>query len=92
MSTSSVVAFNLADENTKATVRIISDFVNIMGHDNQMFCTEMTREHRTIQEEFTCLCIEWLKTCASDDYRYDLRNEYSHKVAKKLLEGAEEFI
>lgn len=92
MSTSNVVAFNLADENTKVTVRAVSDFVNIMGHDNQIFCTEMTREHRTIQEEFTCLCIEWLKTCASDNYHFDFRNEYSHMIAKKLLEGAKEFI
>lgn len=68
-------------------VRKVSDMLNNMSFDPEGFCKEMTKEHRTLQQSFTRLCIYWLCTCASDEYRYDGRNEASHEIAKALIES-----
>lgn len=73
---------------TQENVSILERMVNSFGFK----CTEMAEyfarvAHRTLQQNLTRFCIEWLRVCASDDYGYDGRNEASHKVAKQLLEG-----
>ena len=68
-------------------VQMVSDMLNSMGFNPEEFCKEFTREHRTLQQNFTRLCIHWLSTCASDDYKFDGRNEASHEVAKALLDS-----
>ncbi len=69
-------------DNEKELVRnLFNDGINHMSFSRENFCEEALKEHRYLQNEFTLLCIEWLKTCARDDYRYDERNEYSHRVA-----------
>ena len=69
---------------TKEAISTMTDFVNNFSHDNKEFCELMSREHRYLQEEFTRLCLEWIATCGSDDYRFDGRNEYSHVICKEL--------
>lgn len=68
-------------------VRKVSDMLNNMSFDYEGFCKAMSNEHRTLQQNFTRLCIQWLCTCASDEYRYDGRNEASHEIAKALIES-----
>ncbi len=65
-------------------VRQVASMVNSFSFNPKAFCQEMTHEHRTLQQTFTNLCIEWLKTCASEDYRYDGRNEQSHYISKEI--------
>ena len=74
-------------EKSKEQVRQVSDMLNNIIFDYEGFCEEMTREHRTLQQSFTRLCIHWLSTCASDEYRFDDRNEASHVIAKALIES-----
>lgn len=71
--------------NTKENVQKVSEMLNSFGFDYEGFCKEMCREHRTLQQNFTRLCIHWLCTCADDEYRYDARNEASHEIAKALV-------
>lgn len=68
-----------------ANVQRVSDMLNSFSFNPEEFCKEFAKEHRTIQQNLTRLCIHWLCTCASDDYRYDLRNEASHMIAKALI-------
>ncbi|MBR5215333.1 MAG: hypothetical protein IKV80_03815 [Bacteroidales bacterium] len=70
---------------TQEQVSKVSEMLNSFTFDYEGFCKEMTKEHRTLQQSFTRLCIHWLCTCASDDYRYDGRNEASHEIAKALI-------
>ena len=77
----------MTNEKMQENVNNVSRMLNNFGFNNDAFCELMTREHRTLQQSFTRLCIAWLATCASDDYRYDGRNEASHEVAKMLLDG-----
>lgn len=71
----------------KENVQKVSDMLNSLSFDPEGFCKEMTREHRTLQQSFTRLCIHWLCTCASDEYQFDGRNEASHEIAKALIES-----
>lgn len=71
----------------KENVQKVSSMLNSFSFNPKEFCELMCREHRTLQQSFTRLCIEWLCTCASDEYRYDGRNEASHIVAKALIES-----
>lgn len=73
------------DEQNKQNAEQVAEMLNVFGFDNDGFCDAMCRQHRTLQQNFTRLCIAWLATCASDDYRYDGRNEASHEVAKALI-------
>ena len=64
----------------------VSDFVNSFNPDSEQFIRHMAGDHRTIQQAFTKLCLQWLERVADDDYRTDGRNEASQKVAKELIE------
>lgn len=80
-------------KNTKELVTEFSDYVNTFNDKGEEFCAvmsnfcnDMSVEHRTLQQSFTKLCLQWLEHCASDEYRTDARNEGSHLIAKELLD------
>jgi len=61
--------------------------VNSYNIKSDEFNSLMSREHRTLQQSFTRLCLEWIEYVASENYHTDLRNEQSHKISKKLVES-----
>lgn len=73
--------------NTKEVVVTMSNFVNSYSRTHEEFCKEMSREHRTLQQSFTRLCLQWLEHIASDEYMTDGRNMGSQIVARELLKG-----
>jgi hypothetical protein len=64
-------------------VKEISNYVNSYRSDYKEFARLMSYEHRTLQQQFTKLCIAWLKEL-SETENYDLRNEGSVKFAKSI--------
>ena len=70
---------------------IISDFVNNMGVDEKTFCETMAREHRTLQQSFTRLCMKWIQTLARQEY-FDARNEASVNLAKEIVEKCKDSV
>ena len=81
------------NEKNRKNAEQVSTMLNSFTFDYEGFCKEMCREHRTLQQSFTRLCIHWLATCASDNYQFDGRNEASHDVAKALLDAQDaEFV
>ena len=71
----------------KQTVETVTDYLNTFSETEQAFIQEMNREHRTLQQSFTKLCLAWLENCASENYHFDGRNEASHKVSKGIVEN-----
>jgi hypothetical protein len=71
----------------KEVVNNVTDYLNSFSNKNKEFIAEMNREHRTLQQSFTKLCLEWLENCASEEYNFDGRNEASHKIANVMVEG-----
>ncbi len=53
------------------------------GPIRQAFCQEMRKQHRTVQQIFTGLCLEWLHVL-SRETQYDGRNEASVKIAREI--------
>lgn len=71
---------NIAKENADA----VASMLNNMCFDEAKFCREMASQHRTLQQNFTRLCVAWLNTCGSPSYQYDARNEGSHRLGESL--------
>jgi hypothetical protein len=71
----------------KELTNIITDHLNTFGDKSEAFNEAMSREHRTLQQNFTRLCLKWLEHVASDEYSTDGRNEQSKEVAQTLLAG-----
>lgn len=70
----------------------LGHFVNAMGHDIEGFVKQLTEnEHRTLQQRAMALflgCIEaWADT---EDSRFDLRNEDTVKLSRKIKEALAE--
>jgi hypothetical protein len=47
----------------------------------------MGKDHRTLQQSFTKLCLKWIEYVGSEEYHFDGRNQDSHETCKKLVEG-----
>jgi hypothetical protein len=81
------------EEKTREIVESMTNYVNTMSLDNEMFNSAMVRQHRTLQQSFTRLCVGWLEFVGSEEYgrMTDGRNEASHKFGKKFLDLFEKF-
>lgn len=76
----------------KEAAEALANFSNNMGHVPAEFVQEMARQHRTLQQNCTGLMMAWLMHLASlKEGEYDLRNEASVQLAKKLLEGKDKY-
>lgn len=73
----------------KSLVCAVSASINSFSFDEEKFVQFMNREHRTLQQSFTRLCVAWLRNCGSDDYQYDGRNEASHDIGKAVSAAVE---
>lgn len=65
----------------------VADMVNSLVYNHEAFCQSMSRQHRTLQENFTELCIHWLATTGNENYQYDDRNKCAHIIGKQFLEN-----
>jgi len=77
-------------EEAKKVVRALSDFVNSYSKNTELI-EAMSREHRTLQQKMTVVCLEWLIHLSElDGAWYDLRNKASVEIAKKIVEAVPE--
>jgi hypothetical protein len=57
----------------------------------KLFVEYLSKDHRTRQQCITGLMLEWFKHLASlNENQYDLRNEASVKIAKKIIDAISE--
>lgn len=56
--------------------------------DYKAFVEQMSHEHRTLQADFTTLCLEWLLKCREmyEADNFDGRNMYACKTGKVLMD------
>tara|TARA_R100001510_G_C7613546_1_gene176355 strand:- start:371 stop:715 length:345 start_codon:yes stop_codon:yes gene_type:complete len=78
--------------NGKELANELTNFVNNYNCDHEEFINAFCREHRTLQQSSFRLFLMLLDRIASDEYSTDLRNESSHKVAKKMINGFKKVI
>lgn len=67
----------------------LTNFVNNFNCDHDEFINSFCREHRTLQQSSFRLILMLVEKLASDEYgkNTDARNEGTHKLAKKLIDG-----
>jgi ABC-type uncharacterized transport system ATPase subunit len=76
MSTEAMKAKVIADE--------ITNYVNTFSRRDE-FNEAMSREHRTLQQSFTRLCLKWIEHVSKEEYRTDARNEQSKEICQKIV-------
>jgi len=78
-------------EEIKKAVQSVSHIMNAYGNEEvEFFVKQMSRQHRTLQQAFSRICQAWFLHLASlEESRYDLRNEASVALAKKIKEVLE---
>ena len=75
----------------------LTDFVNhTPSDDNHFFIEAMSRHHRTLQQKFTRLCLDWIyfmaqryEHKADRSMWFDARNEGAGKACSAILEALE---
>ena len=69
--------------------RLISDYLNNFQYkeSSAYFNNAMSREHRTLQQNFARLIFAYIEHMASDDYRTDGRNHDSQIISQDLIKG-----
>jgi pantoate kinase len=75
-------------------VKTFSDFVNSLGNDSnyQKVIELMSYQHPSLQQQMTRVCLMWLEHLSNlEEFQYDLRNEASVELAKKLLAGVDTY-
>ena len=72
----------------KEFANVCSEFVNNYTADTEGFAKAMSREHRTLQQSFTRMIVEYLKLQAQE--RDDARNQASINFSKKVVKMLEE--
>lgn len=78
-------------ERLEEHVRAVADVANHLSHRScREFAALLTHEHRTIQQNFTRMCVAWLEELAKPEARYDLRNESSVKLAREFVTKVQE--
>lgn len=72
---------------TIEVVSTLTKHVNTFTRDAKEFNQLMSNEHRTLQQSFTRLCLQWIEHVANEEYRTDGRNEKSKEICKELIEA-----
>lgn len=69
----------------KTALNSLNDALNNCGFHPSEFANETNNWHRYIQNELVRLAIAIIKNAASDEYRYDARNAWAHKISKTII-------
>ena len=73
-------------EREKESAKEIMHRVNDMTLNEVGLVAAMARDHRTLQQNFTRVCVAWLEYLSKlTPGEYDLRNEDSTRLAKYLV-------
>ena len=72
-------------EREAKTAALMAHELNVFGFSKKAFAREMSKEHRYLQSEFMELIIAFVEYAASDDYGFDGRNEWVHRVARDMV-------
>lgn len=68
----------------------VSNIVNYSGGTGiNAFLEQMSKDHRTLQQSFTRMCLQWLEQVAErkGPQFTDLRNEKSQQISEQLMDG-----
>ena len=71
-------------EEAREVVRLFSNFVNNMGHDNKPFVEAVMSEHRTLQQQMFETMLACIAAWAKQEY-FDARNEFTVLKCREIM-------
>ena len=75
----------MTNEDAEKFPDLLSSYLNSYGSErNKAVIEYMARDHRSLQQSFTRLCVQWLEHIAQND-ACDARNEASVRIAKEFV-------
>lgn len=75
-------------ENVRHTAEVITSYVNGSNNNLPELIKELRRDHRTLQQGVTRMCVLWLEECGKmkDEGDFDGRNEASVNLGKAFVD------
>lgn len=75
----------------KELADIVTDGMNVLTFDPVLFCEELQKKHRTLQDDFTAICLEWFRLNAGLAMdMFDGRNIRTKLVSDAVMETLKE--
>ena len=65
----------------------LEDALNNMSWNSEKFAESVVYYHRTLQQKLFGTMVKVIEMTGREDYGYDLRNEASHRIARKIVES-----
>lgn len=75
------------DDRNQTAINALENAINNCGFNPNEFIKETNTWHRYLQNELVKLARAIIKNAASDDYKFDGRNEWAHVISKEILEN-----
>ena len=75
------------EEHINEVVSTLMRTVNSLGLPTEEIAQRLTRQHRTLQQSFMRLCVDFIKAEAENSF--DLRNEQAVRFAKAVVENVD---
>ena len=76
----------MADKTAKDMAGAILSYLNNFSKQpTDELVEELLREHRTLQQCFSRLCLRWFERVAEAPHGFDLRNEASVDLAREIM-------
>lgn len=75
------------EELNKEALDALESALNNCGFNPNEFIKETNTWHRYLQNELVKLARAIIKNAASDDYKFDGRNEWAHVTSKEILKN-----
>ena len=66
-------------------INSLENAINNCGFNPLEFVKKSNNWHRYLQNELVKLARAIIKNAASDEYRYDGRNEWAHRISKEII-------
>ena len=69
----------------QTAINALESAINNCGFKPSALVKETNNWHRYIQNELVKFAIAIIKNAASDEYKYDGRNEWAHTISKEII-------
>ena len=69
----------------QTAINALENAINNCGFNHLEFIKKSNNWHRYLQNELVKLARAIIQNAASDEYRYDGRNEWAHRISKEII-------
>lgn len=79
--------FELENNREFKVAQELENALNNILWNNEKFAESVAYYHRTLQQKLFSTMVKVIEMIGREDYGYDLRNEASHRIARKIVES-----